>query len=58
MIVELKPWHVVEYAWGMVVKHAKGHPEKVIFRDGQELDVSEMNISITDEGILFREEER
>lgn len=53
VVNELKPWEVVKFAWGVGVKHSRGKWETVILNGGQEIDVTEMNVILHDNGIEF-----
>lgn len=52
-LLDMKPWEVVEFPrWGAAIKHrASGNWDTVIFRDGQQLDVSKMIVELHDNGI-------
>lgn len=53
-IKELKPWEVIEYYWGTVVKHRKGKITKIYLKpDGTEIDCEKLNIIVHDNGIEF-----
>lgn len=52
--VKLIPWEVVEFAWGVAMKHRKGRWEKLFLApDAQEIDVSKLDIILDDEGITI-----
>jgi hypothetical protein len=56
MTNEFKPWEVVKFPWGSAVRHAKGRWAKIFLSpDGQEIDVSELNVELHDNGIEFKE---
>lgn len=48
---KLKPWETVVFPWGTAVRHRKGRYETIILRDGQEIDVSGYNVTLSDSGI-------
>jgi hypothetical protein len=53
-IIELKPWRVYEFPWGIGIKHTNGKWERVyLFPDAQEIDVSNLKVELNDEGIIF-----
>lgn len=52
-VTELKPYAVVKYYWGAVVKHRNGNPELVILNDGQEIDLTDLEVIIHENGIEF-----
>ncbi len=56
MSADFKPWEVVEFPWGIAVRHRKGKWETIILRNsGQEIDVSDVNIILHENGIEFVE---
>lgn len=55
--VSLLAWETVEFPWGVAVRHRKGSWETLLFPDGQEMDVSKMNVILHDKGIEFVEGE-
>ena len=55
-MINLKPWEVVEFDWGCAIRHRKGSWQTIIFSDNQELDVSNMDVILHDNGIEFYEE--
>ena len=51
---ELNPWEIIEYYWGVVVKHRKGKVSSIILKpDGVEIDCSNLNIVIHNNGVEF-----
>lgn len=55
-VVYLKPWEVHEFAWGSAIKHTTGKWEKVFIKpDGQQLDVSHLNVELHENGIELKE---
>lgn len=53
-IAHLKPYEVYEYSWGTAVKHRIGTWEKIFIKPtGQEIDVSNLNVILHDNGIEF-----
>ena len=53
-VVELKPWRVYEFPWGTAIRHQKGHWTNVYLKPtGQEIDVSNLNVILHDNGIEF-----
>ena len=52
-LIDMKPWEVVEFPkWGAAIKHrASGRWDIIIFRDGQQIDVSNMIVILSDECI-------
>jgi hypothetical protein len=53
--MKLKPYEVVEFSWGTAVRHRKGKWETLFLKpDGQEIDVSKMNVVLHDNGIEMR----
>lgn len=58
IVKKLKPWEVVEFFWGVGVRHRKGKWEKIYLKpDGQEIDVSSLNIILHENGIEFIKKE-
>lgn len=56
MIAEMKPWVVVEFDWGTAVRHRNGRWDTLfISPSGQEIDVSELDVVLHDNGIEFIE---
>lgn len=56
--MELQPWEVVRFPWGTAVRHAKGRWDRIfISPSGQELDVSKLNVTLYNTGIVFTEKE-
>lgn len=53
MVSNLNPWEVVTFPWGTAVRHTKGRWETLILNDGQEIDVSHMDVILHDNGIEF-----
>lgn len=47
------PFKVYELPYGSYVTDCKGKPLQVILSDGQELDVSKLDVAIHDNGIEF-----
>jgi hypothetical protein len=57
MTTEFKPWEVVKFPWGSAIRHTKGRWEKIFLSpDGQEIDVSKINVNLYDNGIELKEE--
>lgn len=56
VIEDLKPWEAVKFEWGGGVRHRKGKWQTIFLKDGQEIDVSEMNVILHDNGIEFYKE--
>ena len=55
-VAEMKPWMVVEFPWGTAVRHERGDWENVFIKPtGQEIDVSDLNVVLHDDGIEFLE---
>ena len=53
-VVPLFPYEVYEFTWGSAIKKKKGEWEKIFLKpDGKEIDVSNMNIILHDNGIEF-----
>lgn len=53
-IIPLLPYEVYEFTWGSAVKKKNGQWEKVFLKPtGQEIDVSEFNIILHENGIEF-----
>ncbi|GAA5417929.1 hypothetical protein Pryu01_03007 [Paraliobacillus ryukyuensis] len=53
-LTELKPYEVFEYSWGTAVKHRNGDWEKIFLKpNGQEIDVTNLNVILRDNGIEF-----
>lgn len=53
-VVDLKAWEVVRFPWGSAVRHSKGKWDKIfVSPTGQEIDVSELNVVLHDNGIEF-----
>jgi hypothetical protein len=50
---DLEPWLVEQYYWGTVVRHRKGKPDIIFLNGGQEIDVSDIDIIIHENGIEF-----
>lgn len=51
-VSSLKPWEVVSFPWGSALRHSKGDWENVMLSpDGQEIDVSKLNIILHSNGI-------
>ncbi|MDE0582231.1 hypothetical protein ON064_04115 [Planococcus sp. A6] len=48
-----KPWETIQFSWGVGVRHRKGGWELLILSNGQEWDVSKMNVILHDNGIEF-----
>lgn len=56
-IKDLNPWEVIDYFWGVVVKHRKGNVSNVILKpNGIEIDCSELDVIIHENGIEFLRE--
>ena len=53
MIEPLKPWEVYEFRWGVAIKHKKGSWDTA-FIGIQEIDLSKLNVVVSDEGILIK----
>lgn len=52
--LNLTHWEVKEFAWGAAMRHRKGKWEKLfIAPDAQEVDVSQIDVSIYDDSITF-----
>lgn len=50
----LKPWETVAFPWGAAVRHRNGRWEKIfISPDAQEINVSNLNVILHDNGIEF-----
>lgn len=47
------PFKVYELPYGAYITNCKGKPLRVILSDGQEIDVSELDVVIHDSGIEF-----
>lgn len=52
-VINVYPWEVVQFSWGVGIRHAKGKWETIILRGGQEINVTEMNVILHDNGIEF-----
>ena len=51
---EIKPWEVVDYYWGTVVKHRKGNISKIFLKpDGTEIDCENLDVIVHENGIEF-----
>jgi hypothetical protein len=46
MISEIKPWEVVNFPWGTVVRHRKGKWTNIVFYDGQELNLETIGMYV------------
>jgi prepilin-type processing-associated H-X9-DG protein len=55
MIIEIKPWEVVKFPWGIAVRHRKGKWANIVFYDGQELNLETigMDVILHENGIEF-----
>jgi hypothetical protein len=54
-ITRLKPWRVYKFPWGSALKHASGRWERLYLHpDGQEVDVSKLDVVLSDAGIKFK----
>lgn len=51
--MKLHPYAVHQFEWGTAFKHRCGRWEKIIFPDGQEINVSRMSIIVHENGIEF-----
>lgn len=50
----LKPYEVVEFSWGTAVRHRNGKWENIFIRpSGQEIDVSKLDVVLSENGIEF-----
>jgi hypothetical protein len=55
-IIELQPWEVHKFSWGTAVKHANGKWDKAfLYPNGQEIELSHLNVILHDNGIEFLE---
>ncbi len=53
-VIPIKPYELVEFAWGTAVKHRNGRWEKVFIKPlAQEIDVTELDVVLHDNGIEF-----
>lgn len=52
-VIPLEPWEVHQFPWGSAVRHRNGKWTNVILSNGQDVDVSEMNVIIHENGIEF-----
>ena len=53
-VVDFRPWEVWEFSWGSAMKHHNGRWEKAVLRpSGQEIDLSDLNVILHDNGIEF-----
>ena len=52
-VVELKPWEAVKFSWGGAIRHANGDWEKVILNNGQEIDLTNVDVLLHENGIEF-----
>ena len=53
-VIEFLPYEVVEFEWGTAVRHRNGDWEKIFLKpNGQEIDVSELNVDVHEYGIEF-----
>jgi len=53
-VVDFLPYEVYEFYWGTAVKHRNGRWEKIFLKtDGQEIDVSHLDIIVHENGIEF-----
>jgi hypothetical protein len=58
-MITMKPWEVVKFPWGTGIKHSKGGWEKIFLSpDGQEVDVSKLDIVLHQNGIEIRGDKR
>ncbi len=55
-IVELNPWETVEFQWGTATRHRKGRWDSV-FLDGVKIDVSDLDVLLTEERIGMKDQE-
>lgn len=53
-VTQLQPYEIVEFSWGTAVRHRNGNWENIFIRpSGQEIDVSELEVVLHDNGIEF-----
>lgn len=53
-VKQLQPYEVVEFSWGTAVRHRNGKWENIFIRPGgQEIDASELDVVLRDNGIEF-----
>ena len=58
-ITQLKPYESVEFPWGAGVRHRNGRWVKVFIKPlAQEIDVSELDVVLHDNGIEFVDRHR
>lgn len=54
LITQLKPYESVEFPWGVGVRHCNGKWTTVFIKPlAQEIDVSQLNVILHDNGIEF-----
>lgn len=53
-VTTLKPYETVEFSWGVAVRHRNGKWSRVFLKPySQEIDVSEIDVVLHDNGIEF-----
>lgn len=52
-ITKLNPYEVHEFKWGTAIKHRKGKWKKCFLNGGQIIDVTDLNVTLHDNGIEF-----